>query len=76
LVKITHGLGREVIACGAETADMVASLPKVGIELAEGHQLGRPTAAIAPVNGTDEPLEKAAGRKKSKKNKEEVAAVS
>ena len=45
LVEVSHALGREVIAAGAETGSIVALLPELGVDLAEGHHLGHPGAA-------------------------------
>ena len=47
LVTVVRALGREVIAGCAERQSTVNALPLLGIELAQGHCLGRPTPELA-----------------------------
>jgi general secretion pathway protein E len=46
LATVARALGCEVIAGWAESAKIVELLPSLGIELAQGHYLGRPTADL------------------------------
>jgi EAL domain-containing protein (putative c-di-GMP-specific phosphodiesterase class I) len=47
LVTVARALGREVIAACAERQSTVELLPLLGIELAQGYVLGRPTPELA-----------------------------
>jgi hypothetical protein len=47
LVTVARALGREVIAGCAERQSTVDLLPRLGIDLAQGHCLGRPTPELA-----------------------------
>jgi EAL domain-containing protein (putative c-di-GMP-specific phosphodiesterase class I) len=47
LVTVARALGREVIAACAERQSTVELLPLLGIDLAQGHVLGRPTPELA-----------------------------
>jgi PAS domain S-box-containing protein/diguanylate cyclase (GGDEF)-like protein len=64
LVKIAHALGREVIGCRAETAGVVQVLPSIGFELAEGHELGRPTATLSSLRTSPDSVVAPAPRRK------------
>jgi len=46
-VEVAQALGPEVIAGRAETSEVVGVLPLLGIDLAEGHQLGGPSGGRA-----------------------------
>jgi EAL domain-containing protein (putative c-di-GMP-specific phosphodiesterase class I) len=46
LATVARALGKEVIAGWAEREEVVRLLPGLGIELAQGHSLGRPTAEL------------------------------
>jgi PAS domain S-box-containing protein/diguanylate cyclase (GGDEF)-like protein len=46
LASIARALGKEVIAGWAERESIVALLPGLGIELAQGHYLGQPAAEL------------------------------
>jgi PAS domain S-box-containing protein/diguanylate cyclase (GGDEF)-like protein len=47
LVTVARALGREVIAACAERQSTVELLPLLGIDLAQGHVLGRPSPELA-----------------------------
>jgi EAL domain-containing protein (putative c-di-GMP-specific phosphodiesterase class I) len=47
LVTVARALGKEVIAACAERQSTVELLPLLGIDLAQGHRLGRPTPELA-----------------------------
>ncbi len=52
IAQLAHALGREVVASGAESVGEVEALPELGIDLAEGHQIGRPGAAPGQARAT------------------------
>jgi EAL domain-containing protein (putative c-di-GMP-specific phosphodiesterase class I) len=48
LATVARALGRDVIATCAERHSAIELLPRLGIELAQGHCLGRPAPELAP----------------------------
>ena len=45
VIHLAHGLGLRVVAEGVETADQVASLHRLGCDVAQGYYLARPAPA-------------------------------